>query len=195
MTSNIPTREIFEHVSQTAVKNVIGHDNSYVKKLLFNRLTGYKKKYESLPLSEVFCPPDRTAIKNELQNDIDKYQTIILSPTNVTKDVQKETSGSDSKTNNQSPHVIVDVGSFISDASSDNTSQPQTIDVSNNQVMSKWIINTILQEKLAYREVLERSEKWKTINGILAGVLPIVSAAIVEIITYYINKNTQSCSN
>jgi hypothetical protein len=81
-----------------------------------------------------------------------------ISPQNTRTDIQQ------SPTTAQNPHVIVDIGSFIANsnnltiplktepteinAPSDDT-QP-VIDLSNNQTVSSWVINTLLQEKLNY---------------------------------------------
>jgi hypothetical protein len=63
------------------------------------------------------------------------------------------------------------------------------------QDISKWIINTILNEKLQYRKVLENSDKWKIINGILAITLPIITPIITSLIQYYFTCNCNSSSN
>jgi hypothetical protein len=134
----------------------------------------------------------------------------------VQSDVQQP---STSATAQNPPHVIVDVGSFI--ASSDNAIDPQkktepdetnassinmepnkpntssvntepVIDLSNNQAVSSWVINTLLQEKLNYREVQEKAEKWKNINGILALILPLVSAVVTGLLEYYLTNGCDS---
>jgi hypothetical protein len=55
------------------------------------------------------------------------------------------------------------------------------LDASNIQAISNWIMNTV-------REVREQSDKWKTINGVLATVLPIVIPVITGFIQYYITR-------
>lgn len=66
-------------------------------------------------------------------------------------------------------------------------------DINNIQPIASWILNTILQEKLNYREVRETSDKWKNINGILAIVLPIVLPIITNLLQYFLfNKYSQS---
>lgn len=59
------------------------------------------------------------------------------------------------------------------------------------QDISKWIINTILDEKLQYRKVQEKSDRWKIFNGILAIILPILTPLATNLLQYYI---TNKCS-
>jgi hypothetical protein len=63
------------------------------------------------------------------------------------------------------------------------------------QDISKWIINTILDEKLQYRKIQERSDKWKIINGILAVILPILTPIITNLMQYYLTNECLQSSN
>lgn len=71
----------------------------------------------------------------------------------------------------------------------------EQIDLGVNQSVSSWVVNTLLQEKLNYRELQEHAEKWKNINGILALVLPIVTPVIVGLIQYYCFGNSPCSSD
>jgi hypothetical protein len=54
-----------------------------------------------------------------------------------------------------------------------------------NQLLSKWVLNAVLDEKLKDREVRENSDYWKYINGTLAAILPIITF----IVQYYLTPN------
>ena len=60
-----------------------------------------------------------------------------------------------------------------------------------DQSVSSWVMNTLLQEKLIDREKQENDNKWKHINGILAVVLPIASGLINFLLSYYL----KTCDN
>lgn len=150
---------------------------------------------------DVLCEPSDES--DSSQHKLCLKQAISLQ--NTSSDVQPQSTPTSTTAPN--PHVIVDIGSFIAD--SNNTTVPQkktdptdtnapsadtqpVIDLSNNQAVSSWVINTLLQEKLNYREVQEKAEKWKNINGILALVLPLVSAVITGLLEYYLSNGNDS---
>jgi len=58
-----------------------------------------------------------------------------------------------------------------------------------NQLLSKWVLNAVLDEKLKDREVRENSDYWKYINGVLAAVLPLITF----IVQYYLTSH--DCSS
>lgn len=70
--------------------------------------------------------------------------------------------------------------------------EADTDELDNNQILSSWIINTLLQEKLNCREAREESDKWKNLNGILALVLPIIAGVVTGLMEHYIG--TCNCS-
>lgn len=44
-----------------------------------------------------------------------------------------------------------------------------------NQTLTKWVLNAVLDEKLTDRTVRENSDYWKYINGALAIILPVIT--------------------
>jgi hypothetical protein len=53
------------------------------------------------------------------------------------------------------------------------------------QLLTHWVLNAVLEEKLKDREVRENSDYWKYINGALAAILPIITS----IVQYYLTSN------
>ena len=249
------------NVAEMAVRLTIGEDNDYLKRLLTNKLIGYKKEYKMTPLTELITSKNRSQLKRSLDRSVKNSQfeavntlcepigenpkrlrlkqyikittphnTQVNTPiiddntntgtednghnsspkNNVSKpsqlSVQQEipnksepqlvdNNKTDIKNDNgeNHPHVIVDIGSFISNSTTNtlqgNGNNQQVIDVSNNQAVSSWVVNTLLQEKLNYREVQERAEKWKNINGILALIFPIISAVVTGVVQHYLTSS------
>lgn len=70
----------------------------------------------------------------------------------------------------------------------------ETIDINDTQALSSWIMNVILQEKLEYRTVQTSTDRWKTFNGFLAGILPIITPLIVGLLQKYLTSHDCSCS-
>ena len=96
-------------------------------------------------------------------------------------------------------HVIIDVGEAIEQSENYPTTPDehgydtkQTIDLSGNRAVSSWVINTLLYEKLNYRYVQLRAERWKYINGILAAVLPIIATVVAGVVGYYLPNPNQN---
>lgn len=54
-----------------------------------------------------------------------------------------------------------------------------------NQPVTRWVLNAILDEKLKDREVRENSDYWKYINGTLAAVLPVATIIIQYFLTHH----------
>lgn len=164
-------------VAKVAVTLALGEENDYVQRLLVNKLEGREKKYKSTPITELLLKPDRTILKKNLIQAINITQKKVI-------DVLCKHS-EESSISTDSDHVFI--------PQIDNA-QP-VIDMSNNQAVSSWIINTLLQEKINYRELQEKAEKWQNINGILALVLPLISAIITGLLEHYLsNGNNQSGS-
>lgn len=149
---------------------------------------------------DVLCEPSN-------DSESPQRKLCLKSTLNIPKVQSNVQQPSTSATTQNPPHVIVDVGSFIANSNNANDPQKKTepdetnvssvntepvIDLSNSQAVSSWVINTLLQEKLNYREVQEKAEKWKNINGILALVLPLVSAVVTGLLEYYLTNGCDS---
>jgi len=176
-------------LAKKAVKLVLGKENDYVEKLLTNQIEGNNKQYNFTPLTELIPPQDRSELKQELSKAIDDSKQKAVSVIEKLSETKSDATSS----NNAQPsthHVIVDIGGMIPNI--DNTLE--TVDLSGSQSVSSWVVNTLLQEKLNYREVQEKAERWKNINAILATILPIVSPIAVELIRYYFFNSDSSCS-
>lgn len=200
MNKNIPmSNNTTTEIAEKAVKLVLGKENKYVQRLLINQLEGKEKQYSFTPMNELIPPQNRSELKSELSFDTNvskqKAVTILESKTKTKNESKQETE----QKSDQIPkpdvhsthHVIVDIGHLIPQTDG-NT---ETIDLSGSQYVSSWVINTILQEKLNYREVQEKAERRKNINAILATILPIVSPIVVELIRYYCFGNESQCSD
>lgn len=59
------------------------------------------------------------------------------------------------------------------------------------QEVTKWVLKSVLDEKLQDRTVLENSNYWKYINGILVLIVPVAT----NLIQYYLHHNCDSGSN
>jgi len=55
-----------------------------------------------------------------------------------------------------------------------------------NQAVSKWVINALLDEKLKDRTVRDNSDYWKYINGFLLAVL----APTATLLTYFLSRHS-----
>lgn len=150
----------YRNIAKQAVKSVLGSDNDYLERLLAQQLEGSVKKYKSASLMEIIRSPDRSQVKNELAQSIEVARSTAIGA--LKEQLNMKESGLA------------------------RTFTPE--DYMNTQAISNWIMNTVLQEKLNYREVREKSDKWKTINGILATILPIVVPVITGFIQYYITR-------
>lgn len=157
--------EEINDLARLAVRSVIGSDNMYLERLLTAQLEGKNKKYKSTPIMEIIRSNDRDSIKKELSDTL-----------TISKSVATEALREQIRSRN--------IGLA-------KTFTPQ--DYMNNQAISCWVINSILQEKLNYREVREKSDKWKIINGVLAVILPIIVPAMTGILQYYITRS--SCAS
>lgn len=226
-TNNLQEQNNTVHdVAKVAVKLALGEENDYVQRLLANKLEGREKKYKTTPVTELLLKPDRTMLKRNLTQAVNITQQkaidALCEPSNASEGLDssqhklclKKTLSLQGIPSNeqqptvttQTPHVIVDIGSFITipnvpQKTDQNTTNPATndtqpvIDLSNNQAVSSWVINTLLQEKLNYREVQEKAEKWKNINGILALVLPLVSAVITGLLQHYLTNGNDAAGS
>jgi hypothetical protein len=126
-------------------------------------------------------------------------------PTTQQPTTQQPTTQQPASEQSNHPRVIVDIGGVIGSSSEElsrliqNTNassrEQPVIDLSNSQSVSSWVINTLLEEKLKYREVQERSDKWKNINAILAITLPLITATISGIIGHYFPSITDGLSS
>lgn len=145
-------------LARTAVKLVLGTDNTYLQKLLEDRIKGINKKYKSVPIIEIFKPQDYSDVEDALENSILVYQSRAIDTL-----------------------TIFEKNALIEDSP---VEVPQDV--------SKWVIDNILDEKLKYRKVREKSDKWKIINGILAIVLPIITPIITGLLQKYLTKT--NCS-
>jgi Asp-tRNA(Asn)/Glu-tRNA(Gln) amidotransferase B subunit len=177
MTSENDYAKNIQIVAKKAVEFVLGKDNDYVERLLIDRLCGHNKDYTYTPITELIPPQKRDELKKELSADVEISQKKAITKLN--------------KTLPPSQHVIVDIGGMLPKQEGlDNA----TIDVSDDQSVSSWIVNTLLQEKLNYREVQESAERKKTFNGTLAVILPIITPIIVSLIQhYFFETGSSSC--
>jgi hypothetical protein len=169
-------------MAKEAVKLVLGKENEYVERLLVDKLFGVSKEYSFTPLSELVPPQHRDELKKELVEDTKNTQNKAVKV--LTKVTQPESDNTLSTTQ----HVIVDVGSMITNLPDNVESVNGIVDVSDNQAISSWIVNIILQEKLNYREVQEKAERRKTLYGVIASVLPFITPFITGVIQYYLTK-------
>jgi hypothetical protein len=55
-----------------------------------------------------------------------------------------------------------------------------------HRILTTWVLNAVLDEKLKDREIRENSDCWKYVNGILATILPIITF----LIQYYIASHS-----
>lgn len=60
-----------------------------------------------------------------------------------------------------------------------------SLDPAKSQIISNWILKSVLDEKLKCREVGESAQRWKYINGILMLVLPVITPIIAGVIQHY----------
>jgi hypothetical protein len=193
-------------MAKEAVKIVLGKENEYVERLLINKLFGVSKNYSFTPLSELVPPQHRETLKKELNVDTritqKKAINALVKSKSSSDDSNKDTNTDKKDENNDTTkeekaneptkpttqHVIVDVGGMITNLPDNVEIVNGTVDVSDNQAISSWIVNTILEEKLNYREVQEKAERRKTLYGLLATVLPIITPVITGVIQYYLTK-------
>lgn len=182
-------------MANEAVKIVLGKENKYVERLLINKLFGVDKDYSFTPLSELVPPKHRETLKKELNTDTRVTQkkaiNALIKP--KSSDNNSNNEGETTETAKQSTHhVIVDIGGMITNLPDNVEVVNGTVDVSDNQAVSSWIVNTILEEKLNYREVQEKAERRKTLYGLLATILPIITPVVTGVMQYYLTKNIYS---
>jgi hypothetical protein len=60
-----------------------------------------------------------------------------------------------------------------------------SLEPAKSQVISNWILKSLLHEKIKYREVRVSAQRWKYINGILMLVLPVITPIIAGVIQHY----------
>jgi len=118
-------------------------------------------------------------LTNQIDNVEKKYSSVPLSEIIRNIDHSEVKKTLKESINNLQPTAIDVIKTNL-------VSEKNSLSLDNSiQSVSSWIINSLLHEKIKYREIREKSERWKYINGTLAIVLPILSSLTVGLIQNY----------
>lgn len=152
--------ETHQLVVQKAIEFTLGTENDYLQRLLLDKLEGKIRQYRHLPLRQIFWQINRDRIKKNLESESLKSQISLL------------------ENQNQQLSQI-----FTSSQNQSNVN-----DNDKNRVMTNWVTNTLLLEKLKEREEREKSDYWKYVNGGLLIVSAIILPLVAVLLDHFLMK-------
>jgi len=182
-----------EYIAHRAIQLALGTDNDYLHRLLTSYLDGRPKKKKIIPITRVINS-DMNVLKNTLSTSLVESQKKAIDILFMSSPLLLEASQSQSLDFTQLSQFF---SSFQSDIESQSASpelcqlfklfkssqESQSI-LEKTQSVNKWIMDSVLQEKLKDRETRLNSDYWKYINGGLAIILPVVTG----LVQYFIKK-------
>jgi hypothetical protein len=203
------SRSDSDFIARRAIQLALGTDNDYLHRLLTNYLDGKPKKKKIIPISSVINS-DMNALKNTLSMSLVESQRKAVNILSNSSPLLLEAPQLKSQSQPLSQSIPIDFSklsqffsSFQSDIDSQvaspelcqlfqlfQSSQESQSTLEKTQSVNKWIMDSVLQEKLKDRETRVNSDYWKYINGGLAVILPLVTG----LAQYFIKKYTSGCN-
>ena len=151
-------------IAKNTVLSTLGEENEYFERIILKQLEN-----EHGDIIKILRQVDTISRNVNSDNTKSKTTNTVLNSDNIIQKVPQN----DIKIYDNDIKIVIN-------GNNDNYSN-----LTEQQIISRWIINSLLKDNIEKKNANMSLKHWKLVNGTLAATLPFISAIIVGVIEYY----------